>query len=127
VEDSIRITEDRDKWRKYVHGVAIVRIENGERTEQNRVFCRCHDYELRLAIWAQTRWHPAACAVCRSHLSESFVGDICQLSTSLFTDDSDSDDDLVGVCLNSLTYLLNHSSRVSPRNYTGLFTAYELN
>jgi len=22
VEESIRITEDRDKWRKYVHGVA---------------------------------------------------------------------------------------------------------
>ena len=33
-EESVRITEDRDKWRKYVHGVATL----GSRTakEQNR-------------------------------------------------------------------------------------------
>ena len=37
VEESIRMTEDRDKWRKYVHGVANPRIEDGERTEQNSV------------------------------------------------------------------------------------------
>ena len=35
VEESIRMTEDRDKWRKYVHGVANSRIEDGRRTEQN--------------------------------------------------------------------------------------------
>jgi len=37
VEESIRMTEDRDKWRKYVHGVANPRIEDGKknRTEQN--------------------------------------------------------------------------------------------
>jgi len=29
VEESIRMTEDRDKWRKYVHGVANFRIEDG--------------------------------------------------------------------------------------------------
>jgi len=29
VEESIRMTEDRDKWRKYVHGVASPRIEDG--------------------------------------------------------------------------------------------------
>ena len=29
VEESIRMTEDRDKWRKYVHGVANRRIEDG--------------------------------------------------------------------------------------------------
>ena len=31
VEESIRMTEDRDKWRKYmyVHGVADPRIEDG--------------------------------------------------------------------------------------------------
>ena len=29
VEESIRITEDRDKWRKYVHGVANPQIEDG--------------------------------------------------------------------------------------------------
>ena len=35
VEQSIRMTEDRDKWRKYVHGVANPRIEDRQRTEQN--------------------------------------------------------------------------------------------
>jgi len=29
VEESIRMTEDRDKWIKYVHGVANHRIEDG--------------------------------------------------------------------------------------------------
>jgi len=29
VEESIRMTEDTDKWRKYVHGVANPRIEDG--------------------------------------------------------------------------------------------------
>ena len=29
VEESIRMTEDGDKWRKYVHGVANPRIEDG--------------------------------------------------------------------------------------------------
>jgi len=29
VEETIRMTEDRDKWRKYVHGVAKPRIEDG--------------------------------------------------------------------------------------------------
>jgi len=33
VEESVRMTEDRDKWRKYVHGVANRRIEDGKRTE----------------------------------------------------------------------------------------------
>jgi len=28
VEESIRMTEDRDKWIKYVHGVANLRIED---------------------------------------------------------------------------------------------------
>jgi len=28
--------EDRDKWRKYVYGVAETRIEDGDRTGQNR-------------------------------------------------------------------------------------------
>jgi len=28
-EESIRMTEDRDKWRKYVHCVANSRIEDG--------------------------------------------------------------------------------------------------
>ena len=32
VEESVRLTEDRDKWRKYVHGVANPRIEDGQRT-----------------------------------------------------------------------------------------------
>jgi len=29
VEESARMTDDRDKWRKYVHGVANPRIEDG--------------------------------------------------------------------------------------------------
>jgi len=29
VEESIRMTEDRDKWRKYVHNVANPRTEDG--------------------------------------------------------------------------------------------------
>jgi len=29
VEESLRMTEDRDKWREYVHGVANPRIEDG--------------------------------------------------------------------------------------------------
>ena len=29
MEESTRMTEDRDKWRKYVHGVANPRIEDG--------------------------------------------------------------------------------------------------
>ena len=29
VEESIRMTKDRDEWRKYVHGVANPRIEDG--------------------------------------------------------------------------------------------------
>ena len=29
VEESVRMTEDRDKWRRYVHGVANPRIEDG--------------------------------------------------------------------------------------------------
>ena len=29
VEESIRMTEDRDKWRKYFHGVANPRLADG--------------------------------------------------------------------------------------------------
>jgi len=29
VEESIGMTEDRDKWKKYVHGVTNPRIEDG--------------------------------------------------------------------------------------------------
>ena len=29
VEESIRMTKDRDEWRKYVHGVANRRLEDG--------------------------------------------------------------------------------------------------
>ena len=34
VEESIRMTEDRDRWRKYVHVVANPRIKDSWRTEQ---------------------------------------------------------------------------------------------
>jgi len=37
------MTEDRDKWRKYVHGVANPWIENGYRKkEQNSFKKSCH-------------------------------------------------------------------------------------
>jgi len=39
VEESIRMTEDRDKLRKYVDGVADPRIEDGYGTEQNSFHC----------------------------------------------------------------------------------------
>jgi len=29
VEESARMTEDRDKWRKYIHGAASPLIEDG--------------------------------------------------------------------------------------------------
>jgi len=29
MEESVKMTEDRDKWRKYVHGVASPRIADG--------------------------------------------------------------------------------------------------
>jgi len=35
-EKSIRLTEDRDKWKKYLHGVANPRIKDGWRTKQNK-------------------------------------------------------------------------------------------
>jgi len=37
MEESVRRIEKRDKWRKYVHGVANPRIEDGYRTEQNTI------------------------------------------------------------------------------------------
>ena len=36
VEESIRMTKDRDKSRKYVHGVANPRIEDGKKQKQNK-------------------------------------------------------------------------------------------
>jgi len=36
VEESVRITEDRDKWRKYVHGVANYTLVSRTAEEQNR-------------------------------------------------------------------------------------------
>jgi len=38
MEESVRMAEDRDKWRKYFHGVANPRIEDDWRTEQNRTY-----------------------------------------------------------------------------------------
>jgi len=33
MKESVRMAEDRDKWRKYVHGVANPRIEDDQRTD----------------------------------------------------------------------------------------------
>jgi len=35
VEESVRMAEDRDKWRKYAHGVANPRIEDGKEQEDH--------------------------------------------------------------------------------------------
>jgi len=48
VEESVRMTEDRDKWRKYVHGVANPRIEDGLRTEHSLM---AGEMRRRLAGW----------------------------------------------------------------------------
>ena len=51
MEESSRMTEDRDKWRKYVHGVANPRIETRVRhKEQNRtgeIQRRCDEAKRR--------------------------------------------------------------------------------
>ena len=36
VEKSVRMTEDSDKWSKYVHGVAIATLGSMTAKEQNR-------------------------------------------------------------------------------------------
>ena len=36
VEESVRITEDKDKWRKYVHSVANYTLVSRTAEEQNR-------------------------------------------------------------------------------------------
>ena len=46
VEESIRMTEDRDKWRKYVHGVARERLKNSR---------GCHYKPFRFVTWANVK------------------------------------------------------------------------
>jgi len=60
VEESVRMTEDGEKWRKYVHGVANPRIEDGERTEQS--ICRTLHYAcLVLFAYLMQRSHLTKC------------------------------------------------------------------
>jgi len=51
VEESIRMTENRDKWRKYVYGVANPGIKDGKETEQNtmRRSCAAGEVTVRLS------------------------------------------------------------------------------
>jgi len=37
VEESIRMTDDKEKWGKFIHGVASPRIEDGYRTKYDHV------------------------------------------------------------------------------------------
>jgi len=46
VEESVRMTEDRDKWRKYVHGVANRRIARTTK-EQNNILMEVFTLEVR--------------------------------------------------------------------------------
>jgi len=39
MEESIRMTEDRDKWRKYVHSAAKPRIEDGYTEQKTALSC----------------------------------------------------------------------------------------
>ena len=39
VEESIRMTEDRDKWRKYIHGVANPRIGGRLKNRTEQISC----------------------------------------------------------------------------------------
>jgi len=58
LEESIRMTEDRDKWRKYVHGVANL----GSRTakEQNSSL---HNTDKRLSQQYSVKLPPAVAEV----------------------------------------------------------------
>ena len=42
MEESIRMTEDRDKWRKYVYGVANHRIRMTEDGDKCKEQCQVH-------------------------------------------------------------------------------------
>ena len=57
VEESVRMTEDRDKWRKYVHGVANPRIEDGWRTEQHNSLLICWWIVLPMSSQCYTHTH----------------------------------------------------------------------
>ena len=37
VEESVKMTEDRDKWSKYVHSVASPGIEDGEKKNRMQI------------------------------------------------------------------------------------------
>jgi len=57
VEESIRMTEDSDKWKKYVHGVVNPRIEDGLRTEQNSTIWSAEEERVVITVvdaeWGQ--------------------------------------------------------------------------
>jgi len=53
VEESVKMTEDRDKRRKYVHGVANPRTEN--RTEQIGLQFSSYMRELLIIITSELR------------------------------------------------------------------------
>jgi len=58
VEELIRMTEDRDKWRKYVHGVANPRIEAAEEQNIDRHLDICDDHMERLPTILTRRYRP---------------------------------------------------------------------
>ena len=42
MEESIRMTGDRDKWRKYVHGVTNPRNHGRQKNKQSRMLQKSH-------------------------------------------------------------------------------------
>ena len=70
VEELIRMTEDRDKWRKYVHGVVNPRIEAAEEQNIDRHLDIRDDHMERLPT-ILTRWY-------RPNFPQAYASDLCR-------------------------------------------------
>ena len=78
------MTEDTDKWRKYIHGVANHRIEDGQGTEQNRTLANWHtwragrgiqEYQLRSSDTRQL----LCCKCCKRHQTRWMCEHLCHV------------------------------------------------
>ena len=78
------MTEDRDKWRKYVHGVANSRIEDGWRTEQRTVISV--RFRVRSSTSSTTLRGLSAGERCRSYKDTACTSVLCPIIGSCQTD-----------------------------------------